>query len=146
VNVYTGGTFDILHIGHVVFLERCSLYGDVTVSLNTDEFIQSYKGKKPIYSYEERKKMLELLPTVHKVIPNTGGKDSKPSILEVNPDVIIIGSDWATRDYYSQMDFTQEWLDEYGIGLMYIPYTKIISSSDIKRRIIDATSSNRNIL
>ena len=53
----------------------------------------------------------------------------------VNPDYIVVGSDWANKDYYSQMNFTQEWLDERNIGLIYIPYSKDISSSQIKNRI-----------
>jgi glycerol-3-phosphate cytidylyltransferase len=43
--VYTGGTFDLFHSGHVNLLRRCSEIGTVVVSLNTDEFIEKYKGK-----------------------------------------------------------------------------------------------------
>jgi hypothetical protein len=53
----------------------------------------------------------------------------------VSPDYIIIGSDWARRDYYLQMGFTQDWLDQRGIGLIYIPYTEGISTTDIKNRM-----------
>jgi hypothetical protein len=51
--------------------------------------------------------------------------------------MIIVGSDWARRDYYSQMGFTQDWLDERGIGLCYIPYTLGISTTDLKKRIVE---------
>jgi glycerol-3-phosphate cytidylyltransferase-like family protein len=69
------------------------------------------------------------------VVPNHGGADSKPAIELVDPDYIVIGSDWATKDYYKQMGFTQDWLDSYGIALVYIPYTKGVSSSEIKTRL-----------
>jgi glycerol-3-phosphate cytidylyltransferase-like family protein len=72
---------------------------------------------------------------VTEVIPNTGGSDSTIAIEEVKPDVIAIGSDWARRDYYKQMNFTQDWLDERGIMLLYIPYGKGASSTEIKRRL-----------
>jgi len=49
--VYTGGTFDLFHAGHSRFLARCAQLGDVVVSLNTDEFIEEYKGKPPIISF-----------------------------------------------------------------------------------------------
>ena len=137
LKVYTGGTFDLLHIGHVNFLSQCARHGEVSVSLNTDEFISEYKGSAPIYSYEERKALLELLPSVKQVIPNIGGSDSKLAIETIKPDVIAIGSDWARRDYYTQMDFDQNWLDDHDISLLYIPYTPGISSSSIKKRVID---------
>lgn len=144
MKVYTGGTFDTPHLGHYNFLKKCSKFGEVTVSLNTDEFIQSYKGIGPLYNYEERKALLELIPFVNKVVPNTGGHDSKVAILKAMPDVIVIGSDWAYKDYYSQMDFNQDWLDEHDIGLVYVPYTKLISTSDIKRRVRESDSSSHN--
>ena len=72
---------------------------------------------------------------VSEVIPNVGGKDSKIAILGVDPDYIVIGSDWESKDYYSQMMFSREWLDEQGIELLYVPYTEAISTTEIKRRI-----------
>ena len=136
LTVYTGGTFDLFHAGHVAFLERCSELGSVTIALNTDEFIEKYKGKAPVLSYEERARVLLSCRYVTQVLPNYGGADSTPSIEMVQPDLIVIGSDWARRDYYSQMGFSQDWLDERGIGLVYIPYTAGISSTAIKTRLI----------
>ena len=136
--VYTGGTFDLPHRGHVNFLKTCKkiagVGGIVVVSLNTDEFITEYKGKPPIMSFEERKAVLEEFRSVDLVIPNIGGADSKPAIRSVMPHFIVIGSDWAKKDYYKQMDFTQEWLDVNGITLIYIPYTEGISTTKIKER------------
>ncbi len=133
--VYTGGTFDLPHHGHFRLLQRAYDFGRVVVGLNTDEFILDYKGKAPIMSYEERKEILLACRWVDEVIPNYGGADSKISIDIVKPDYIIIGSDWARKDYYKQMNFTQDWLDERGIGLIYVPYTRGISSTDLKTRI-----------
>jgi glycerol-3-phosphate cytidylyltransferase len=137
--VYTGGTFDLFHSGHVNLLKRCreiaGEYGSVVVSLNTDAFIQEYKGKSPVCSDSERKAVLLSCRYVDEVVMNVGGKDSRISIEMVNPDYILIGSDWAKKDYYEQMGFDQDWLDERGIGLIYVPYTKEISSTNIKGRM-----------
>lgn len=135
LTVYTGGSFDLFHSGHVAFLKRCAELGSVTVSLNTDEFILAYKGKGLVMNYEERKSVLESCRYVDRVVPNIGGADSRLAIDLVKPDLIVIGSDWARRDYYAQMQFDQDWLDERGIGLAYIPYTAGISSTDIKARL-----------
>lgn len=134
--VYTGGTFDLFHKGHVNFLRQCSEIGQhVVVSLNSDEFITSYKKIPPVMSYEERKEVLLGCKYVDDVILNIGGSDSKPAILKVKPKFIAIGSDWANKDYYSQMQFTQEWLDMHEIILLYLPYTNSISTTEIKKRL-----------
>lgn len=138
MKVFTAGTFDLLHWGHVNFLNQCKKIAGqeaVIVSLNTDEFILAYKKKAPIMSYEHRKKMLEGLRSVERVVENVGGADAKVSIEQVRPDAIVIGSDWAKKDYYKQMDFTQEWLDEKGILLIYVPYTEGVSTTEIKQRV-----------
>ena len=135
LKVYTGGTFDLLHSGHVNFLRHCSLLGEVTVALNTDEFIAAYKGKPPIMTYAEREAVLLGLKYVSNVVPNVGGADSRISIDLVSPDFIVIGSDWAKKDYYKQMMFDQDWLDARGIALCYIPYTPGISTTNIKGRL-----------
>jgi glycerol-3-phosphate cytidylyltransferase len=133
--VYTGGTFDIFHSGHVNLLRQCAKLGEVVVSLNTDAFIMQYKGALPYMTYDERKEILQACVYVSAVVSNEDGADSKPSILKIKPDIIAIGSDWAKKNYYEQMNFTQDWLDEQGISLIYIPYTKGISSSRIKKRL-----------
>ena len=137
--VYTGGTFDIFHSGHVRFLRACRrLAGDdgkVIVSLNEDAFIRAYKGKSPVMSFAERKEILLGCRYVDGVVPNHGGADSKPAIGGVQPDFIVIGDDWAKKDYYAQMQFSQAWLDKQGIQLVYVPYTEGISTTELKSRI-----------
>jgi glycerol-3-phosphate cytidylyltransferase len=136
--VYTGGTFDLFHAGHINFLKQCDRIGRVVVALNTDEFIKQFKGKYPVYSYKEREALLAACRYVSCVTPNEGGEDSKPTILRVQPKFIVIGSDWACKDYYKQMGFTQQWLDKNGIGLIYVPYTEGISTTELKKRITNA--------
>lgn len=139
---YSGGSFDVLHAGHVHLLRECrklaGLGGKVVVALNTDEFITTYKGAPPICSYLEREEVLRALRDVDDVVPNESGADSKPTILKVHPDWIAIGEDWARRDYYSQMGFTRSWLGSQGISLVYIPHLPMLSSSIIKQRVREA--------
>lgn len=143
MNIYTGGTFDLYHFGHANLLRWCrKLAGDgqVIVSLNTDEFIRKYKGKPPVMTYDERRLALESCKYVDLVIPNTGGSDSKIAIQNliedsIRPDLVVIGSDWHDRDYLKQMGFTWDWLRKRSIGICYVPYTKEVSSTDIKSRM-----------
>ncbi len=139
--------FDLPHAGHVTLLDRCVERAEmVIVSLNTDEFIEEYKGRPPIMSYKERKSVLEAFEGVDQVIPNTGGADSKPAIetaiIEWNVDTIAIGSDWHERDYLTQMGFDWNWLEEKELGILYLPYTQTISTTELKRRIREQGNSN----
>jgi glycerol-3-phosphate cytidylyltransferase len=137
--VYTGGTFDLFHAGHVKFLAMCKKIagddGKVVVALNTDEFIEEYKGQAPIVSFSDRAKVLMGCRYVDQVIGNAQGADSKPTIEFVEPDFVVIGDDWARRDYYAQMQFSKDWLDKREIVLIYVPYTVGISTTDLKKRI-----------
>jgi glycerol-3-phosphate cytidylyltransferase len=138
--IYTGGTFDLFHAGHVRLLKRLKQLagpeGKVIVAINPDEFIEKFKGRKPIMSEQERYDVVSACRYVDEVRINKSGEDSKPTILlEPRPDVIAIGSDWASKDYNKQMGFTEEWLDEHGIVLIYVTYTAGISTTDLKRRV-----------
>lgn len=136
--VMTVGTFDTPHWGHVNLLKEC--FGltpqveQVVVGLNPDWFIRKFKGHYPVMSYHERKMVLEGIRYVDLVVPNTGGPDSKPCIERVGPDYLVIGDDWLDKDYMKQMDFDQNWLDDMKIDLAYVPYTREISSSEIRER------------
>lgn len=138
IKIYCGGTFDLAHFGHLNFfynIKKLFPISHITVALNTDYFVQSYKGKKPIFNYEERKEQLLLCPYIDEVVENTFNEDSKPTILAVKPNIIAVGSDWADRDYCKQMQFDNMWLAENDFILMFIPNKKIVSSTIIKNKI-----------
>lgn len=139
MRIYTGGTFDLIHPGHVRFLADCAMLaghdGHVTVALNPDAFVRQYKGHAPVMPYEDRKAVLSALAFVDDVVENTGGADSKPAIVRSYPDLIVIGADWAARDYYAQMGFTPEWLESRGISLVYVPLLAGHSSTGLRERM-----------
>ncbi len=136
---YTGGTFDLFHPGHVELLRQCRAFvgrdGKVVVSLNTDEFVQQYKGLTPTYGFEARRAILEACEYVDLVVKNTGGPDSKPAIEVVMPDVILIGEDWRKKDYCAQMGFTEAWLIERNIRVHYIRHLPGYSSTNTRRQL-----------
>lgn len=135
--VYTQGTFDLFHYGHANILEKCrrmaGTTGLVVVALLTDEAIEKYKGKKPIMNFEERSKTLISCQYVDSVVPSDN-ELTKKDIRYVNPDFVVVGSDWAKKDIYKQYNMTKEELDPL---LVYVPYTESISTSELKKRIKD---------
>jgi len=138
-SVLTVGTFDLTHYGHYKLFENCShiagFGGEVIVGVNTDEFIEKYKGKRPVLTYEERVKNIISCKYVDDVIENYSGETLAPLLEDIEPDFLVVGSDWASKDYYKQIGVTQEWLEDRRIVLVYVPYTTLISSTEIKRRL-----------
>ena len=139
--VYTGGTFDLFHMGHVQLLEGCKKIagpsGWVVVALNEDEFVEEFKGVKPTMSLEERMAVVSACKFVDEVVVNSGRQDSKVTINKNGPvDFVAIGDDWAPpKDYYAQMGFSKEWLNSKGITLVYIDRNTGMSSSLIRERL-----------
>jgi cytidyltransferase-like protein len=71
--VFVTGCFDMLHSGHITFLEEAASYGDVYVGIGSDETVRRLKGRYPIFNQDERKYMLEALRSVTRCTVNTGG-------------------------------------------------------------------------
>lgn len=128
---YAGGTFDLLHPGHLGFLKKCKQQCDqLMVSVNTDEFAERYK-RRPIMTLSERVEMLRAVKGVDEVISNFGDEDSKLPVLAMGADAVFYGSDWLPHRIMVQMGFTPEWLTENEVVMVCVPYTDGISSSDI---------------
>jgi glycerol-3-phosphate cytidylyltransferase len=140
LTVLTVGTFDTPHLGHYQLMRQIKgLFPQsrLVVGVNQDDFIERFKGKKPLFCYQERAEAIGLIDLVDEVLPNTGGEDSTQLIRRVKPNVIAIGSDWLRRDYCKQMNFTPEYLEVKRIALVYIPRYTDISSTLIKSRMHD---------
>lgn len=138
LRIFTAGTFDLFHHGHVNLLKFCKNLGDVVVCLNTDEFIYRFKGQYPIMTYSERKSVLQSCRYVDCIIPNIAGEYINDAIVEAWPvDMIVVGSDWLEKDYLGQLKIDKEYLESNEIALVYAPYTEHISSTDIKKRLSD---------
>jgi glycerol-3-phosphate cytidylyltransferase len=137
--VYQGGSYDLIHPGHLYTLRQCRVLagptGEVVVSLNTDEFIAEFKHHPPVQDYLARSEVLSAIRYVDRVIPNVGGADSKPAIDAVGPDIIAVGADWWSFDdqlYCHQMGFDHEWLDRRGINLVYLKALAGVSSTILR--------------
>ena len=123
--VLTYGTFDLFHRGHVRILKRLSQLGDkLIVGLSTDEF-NAGKGKRSLFSYEERKEILESCRYVDKVIPESDWAQKKLDVVKYNVDIFGMGSDWAGK--YDELKDLCE--------VVYLDRTEDISTTDIKQSL-----------
>ncbi|MBP7056719.1 MAG: D-glycero-beta-D-manno-heptose 1-phosphate adenylyltransferase [Candidatus Omnitrophica bacterium] len=97
--VFTNGCFDILHLGHIDYLERAKKLGDILiVGLNSDGSVKKLKGpSRPINSQKARARMLAALECVDFV---TIFNEETPAkvIKNLCPDVLVKGGDWKVKD------------------------------------------------
>lgn len=131
MRVLTIGTFAIPHLGHAAFLRACEQFGSLTVGVNSDGFVVENRGQPAPFTEEERMALIASLG--YRTVLNDGpGR----KLIEVEePDILVIGTDWARRDYYAQIDVDQDFMDLRGITMVYLPMRPVgISSTEIARR------------
>lgn len=93
--VFTNGCFDILHRGHISYLNQAKSLGDIlVVGLNSDRSVKRLKGEeRPINSEEDRKFMLENLKAVDRV--EIFHEDTPLELIKtLTPDILVKGGDW----------------------------------------------------
>lgn len=135
---YVGSTMDLPHRGHVYLLEQARAMCDfLIVALNTDEFVERFKGKRPIMPLEDRMEVIGAMRMVDLVVVNESGADSKPMLLKYNPDIIVVGDDYDFERYCKQMDFTPKWLEDNHMRVVFVPRVGGISTTNLKRTIIE---------
>lgn len=93
--VFVSGCFDLLHSGHVAFLQQAARYGDLYVALGSDKTVFELKGRAPVNSEEERLYMLQALRCVKQVTVSGGSgiMDFLPVFEAVQPDLFIVNED-----------------------------------------------------
>ena len=129
--VFTNGCFDILHAGHVGYLDEARELGDrLIVAINDDESVRRLKGDgRPVNRLEDRIRVLEGLASVDWVVPFS--EDTPEALLsEIRPDVLVKGGDYAIGDVIGA-DFVRG----YGGDVRILGLVDDCSTSDIVDRI-----------
>lgn len=125
--VYTSGTFDMLHANHLKMIEYARALGDILiVGVNTDELVSQYKSE-PIIPFEERIAIVKALKYPDIVIPQKSLNHSQ-KVKNLNFDVFVVGDDWVGK---------YDYLREEGVDVVYFPYGDGISSSKLKKQIVE---------
>ena len=139
--VYTVGTFDLLHVGHLALLEYCFSLGEVAVGVASDEVVQSYKPNVPIIPLAQRMEMLKALRCVSIVRPYHE-LEYVSACKELNPDIFIIGEDWGREKYNINVE---TYLKAKGKRVIKVSYNPQTSSTKIKQIVIDQSTRGKYI-
>ncbi len=129
--VFTNGTFDLLHLGHVRYLQKARSYGDVlVVGVNTDRSVKSYKDpSRPILPEKERLEVLSALECIDYVAP-FGEPTPIKLIMALKPDVLVKGADWKKSDIVGAAE-----VESWGGKVRRVPLVAGRSTSAIIKKI-----------
>lgn len=127
--VYAAGVFDVIHTGHLNLLKRAKDLGDtLIVGVLSDEAASTYKPA-PVMPFGQRIRLTQALEWVDMAIPQED-TDATYLLKQIKPDILVHGDD-HTPDW----EIGQTWIEENGGEYVMLPYTKGVSSSQIKEEI-----------
>lgn len=116
----------MFHIGHLNILKRAKEQCEyLVVGVSTDELVQNYKNKTPVIPYDERKKIVESIKYVDKVVPQTS-MNKMEAWNQLHFDAIFHGDDWKGSSLYN--DVERE-LNKVGCKMVFLPHTDGTSST-----------------
>jgi len=131
--VYTVGTFDLLHVGHLALLNRCKSLGDIlAVGVASDEVVNLYKPNIPVVPLDQRVEMLQALGCVDIVRPYHE-LEYISGCKAVDVDIFVTGEDWGNKPHNLAVD---AYLKRMGKKIVQVRYNPRTSSTRIKQMVI----------
>ena len=148
VTVLTSGVFDLVHYGHIRFIEEAHKLGGenshLIVIVARDRTVEKLKGRKPIIPEDQRRAIVESLKPVDEAVLGYEELSFEDAIMKVNPDIIAVGYD--QRDIEKQV---MKFIEDKELAIKVIRIGKfgqedLDSSSKIKRKILNEENLSRN--
>lgn len=126
---FTAGVFDMFHIGHLNLIQRSKeLCNKLIVGVNSDDLVLRYKGKRAIINEQHRLRIVAAIRFVDEAYI-MDSLDKLEAWERFEFDVVFIGDDWKGTKRWNR---TESDLRKVGVDVVYLPYTKNISSSDLR--------------
>lgn len=129
--VFTSGSFDLLHVGHLNFLEGAKALGDrLIVGVERDDWMKEVKGFSPIMPLRDRLRMVSALKMVDWAVPVFGPADEK-DLVRWGVTIRAVGED---HGFWYKSNEVRAKMEAAGIEYVHLPYTKGISSSSLRSK------------
>jgi glycerol-3-phosphate cytidylyltransferase len=131
--IYTVGTFDLLHVGHLALLNHCKSLGDIlVVGVASDAVVKMYKPNVPVVPLEQRMEMLEALSCVDIVRPYHQ-LEYVSGCKAVGVDIFVVGEDWGKKPHNLDVN---NYLRKMGKEIAQVSYNPRTSSTKIKNMVL----------
>ena len=129
---FTDGVYDMFHVGHLNMIKEAKKHCDyLIVGVHSDEIVEGYKNRKTIINEQDRREIIEAIKYVDKAVINRT-RDKLKLFEEHHFDVVFIGDDWKGTERWNNFEKV---LAEVGVSVEYIPYTKGISTTQIREKL-----------
>ncbi|MDA9171669.1 adenylyltransferase/cytidyltransferase family protein [Alphaproteobacteria bacterium] len=140
--VYTVGTFDLLHVGHLALLNHCKSLGDIlAVGVASDEVVNMYKPNVPIVPLEQRIEMLQALACVDIVRPYHE-LEYVSGCKALDVDIFVVGEDWGKKSHNLDVD---NYIRGIGKQIEQVHYNPRTSSTKIKQMVMAQLEPKRQL-
>jgi glycerol-3-phosphate cytidylyltransferase len=140
--VYTVGTFDMLHVGHLALLEHCRRLGSVVaVGVASDRVVNSYKPNRPVIPLDQRMQMLKALSCVDIVRPYFE-LEYVSGCVALDVDIFVVGEDWGHKSHNIDVE---SYLNSKGGEIVKVQYDLRTSSTQIKQNVLGQPVIGNNI-
>ena len=128
---YTTGVYDLFHIGHLnLFKNAKGLCDKLVVGVTVDDLV-TYKGKRAIIPFEDRIEIVRSIKYVDAAIPQYD-MDKLSACKKLGASILFVGDDWYGTDKWEEYEKT---FAENGIRIVYFPYTRGVSSTQISKAL-----------
>lgn len=128
---YTAGVYDLFHIGHLNLLKNAKGMCDkLVVGVTVDELV-TYKGKRAMIPFEDRIEIVRSIKYVDAAVPQYD-MDKLTACKKLGATVLFVGDDWYATEKWQEYEHQ---FAEAGIKIVYFPYTKGISSTQITKAL-----------
>lgn len=128
---YTAGVYDLFHIGHLTLLKNAKgLCDKLIVGVTVDELV-TYKGKRAMIPFEDRIEIVRNIKYVDAAVPQYD-MDKLTMCKKLGAKILFVGDDWYGTDKWKQYE---KEFNEAGIKIIYFPYTKGVSSTQITKAL-----------
>lgn len=129
---FTDGVYDMFHIGHLNMLKECKKQCDyLIVGVHSDKIVEGYKHRKTVIKQEDRREIISSIKYVDEAVINYT-REKLELWEKYHFDVIFIGDDWKGTERWNNFE---KILAEVGVKVKYIPYTRGISTSQIREQL-----------
>lgn len=130
VIVFTPGTWDMFHVGHLNLLQNAKALGDVLiVGVKTDSLVYKDKGHHPLMGYEDRVAVLRACKYVDIVVPQRSVNRDK-LLAEVDADILAVGDDWWEKKVRGH-----DYMIKNNRRVVYLPYTSGRSTTILRKAL-----------
>jgi len=139
--VLASGNFDLIHLGHVRYLEEAKRAGgenaELVVIVARDSTVEKMKGKKPVMSEDQRRSLVEALKVVDEAVLGYEELDINKVLEKIRPDIIAVGHDQDAMEKAVRKAVAQKGLKIQIAKIGKFGKKELNSSSKIKRKVIE---------